>query len=405
MKKYTYIYIAIISVFLFSCETDTSQNPIGKITKKTEIVDPINGSTVSLNPLLANEPATTVKWSSASFGFEAAVTYILELDADTGDFTAPKTIILGNFTEDANTVHELPILNKKLNQTLNLINGNTFGVAKQYKMRVKATPFGQASNIDNSLTIYSDVVSISSITYNPIDEAPSVYVIGSFGTSSTFADWNINTTGTSNSPLIFSPASDNKYSGFIQMNTPNAQFKFADPDATNLNIKGLGTLQVGTIPGTLISSTDISTGNVIPVPTPGTAGTYYLTADWTTNSYTCIPRKLALKGTSTTNVAKYLTYETNPTSPFYRMYVATNVTITAGNGYIQLKDNSVAADRMVIDGSSQTVQITPDLTSNIKNKLKIGSGGSVMSFLNPGTYTIVLDLKHAANYNLKLIPN
>ena len=399
MKKiFINIILIVGTIFsIVSCEKDFI-NPTATIVTGATLVSPAEGAIFNLNPGNPTSTIMTVKWSSVDFGYSASVKYVLEIVKSTDDFKNPQVITLGTFNENTNSVHELAVTTKDFNLKLYNLEA-PLGVTSSFKMRVYAQPAGQLDTSVNGVRSYSKETTIKSNVYDPIDELPRIYVYGNFGAASTFADWDINTNGTSNSPPIFAPASDGKYSGFVFMNVASPQFKFASPTSTDLNIKGLGASA-----GTLLTSTAVSTGNVISAPAPLGDFTYFVTADWTNNTYTIIKRKLALKGTMTSNVAVYLNYITDPSSPYYRMYVATNVTLIANaSGYIQLKDSSTAADRMGIDNTVTTLQVSPNSSSRIKNKMK--TGASSFTVTTAGVYTVVLNLKNSGDYNLRVIPN
>ncbi len=418
MKK-IFLSLSIIGILmgLNSCDKDMS-NPNASVLNSLTISAPTSGTVLSLNPNLYNSAAMTVKWSSANFGYSASVTYLLQIVKASDSFDSPQIIPLGTFSEYSNLIHESAITTTVLNGKLNATLADV-GSVSAFKMRVIAKPSTQLDSSANGLFSYSQEVTFSSNVYDPIDEVPKLYVYGNFGAASAFSDWDINLTGTSNSPLIYSKSKNSVYEGFIYMNVASPQFKFANPSSTDLNIKGVNapftattisgisaTSALGSVFGTVQTSTDVATGNVITPPSsPATAtgsGTYFVKVDWAQNQYILVKRVIAIKGPTTSNTAKYLTYETNPTSPYYRMYVGTNINLSAGQGYIQLKDNSSALDdkveRLGIDNTSNT------LVPNVKNKLKF-SGGSNFNVTSPGLYTVVLDLRNSAIYNLRIIPN
>lgn len=399
MKK-IFINIILIVGTLFStvsCEKDFI-NPTASIVTGSTLVAPAEGATFNLNPGASTATAMTVKWSSVDFGYLASVKYVLQIVKSTDNFNNPQLITLGTFNENTNSVHELAITTKEINLILYNLEA-PLGVTSSFKMRVYAQPAGQLDTSENGVRSYSAETTFKSNVYDPIDELPRIYCYGNFGAASSFADWDINTNGTSNSPPLYSPAKDGKYSGFVFMNVASPLFKFANPTSTDLNIKGLGASA-----GTLLSSTDVSTGNVISAPAPLGDFTYFVTADWNSNTYTIIKRKLALRGTMTSNIPVYLTYIVDAASPYYRMYVATNVSLIANaSGYIQLKDSSTLVDRMGIDNTNTVLQVSPNSSSRIKNKMKTGSSSFTVS--TAGVYTVVLNLKNSGDYNLRVIPN
>jgi hypothetical protein len=353
-----------------------------------------------LNPNNFSATALTVRWTSANFGYSASVKYVLQIISAADNFDSPtvtpQVIPLDTYNEYTNSTYEKAITTTTLNGKLKAL-GVTIGAVSNFKMRVYAQPTNQLDTSVNGLREYSQVVAFTSNVYDPIDEAPKLYVIGNFGVTSTFANWDINLNGTSNSPLIYSPLKDGVYEGFVYMNIATPQFKFANPTATNLDIKGLKTqytqtsmssvnltTPLGNFPGEIMASADVSTSNIItPVAAATGAGTYFIKADWVNNKYTVIKRLISLKGIMTSQVI-----------------------LSAGTGFIQLKDNSSALadkiERFGIDNNSPDLQISPDALSSIKNKMKLG-GQTQFKLLAPGNYRVVLDIRNSANYNLRFI--
>lgn len=425
MKKILFSFIIAVGMIasFVSCDKDMN-NPNASISGSINLISPNNGTSLTLNPNNFSATAITVRWTSANFGYSASVKYVLQIISAADNFDSstvtPQVIPLDTYNEYTNSTYEKAISNTTLNGKLKAL-GASIGVVSSFKMRVYAQPTNQLDSSENGLREYSQEVAFTSNVYDPIDEAPKLYVMGNFGATSTFANWDINLNGTSNSPLIYSPLKDGVYEGFVYMNVATPQFKFANPTATNLDIKGLKTqytqtsmasvsltTPLGNFPGEIMTSADVSTSNIItPVAAATGAGTYFIKADWVNNKYTAIKRLLSLKGIMTSQVNKYLTYDTDPTSLTYRMYIIDNVALTAGTGYIQLKDNSSALadkiERFGIDNNSADLQISPDALSTVKNKMKLG-GQTQFKLLAPGNYKVVLDLRNAANYNLRFIP-
>jgi len=402
------IFITIVSWSFVSCTKDETKST-GSLITDTTLVNPVANDNITTNPNVSGDTAITVKWTSADFGYSASVVYVLQIvkATDSFDTTTPQSITIGTYNENSNTTHYFALSNTVLNTKLYKLLGNNISNSSSFKMRVFGQPASQLATASNAIKTYSQEVVFSSNVYDPILETPKIYVFGNFGAASTFADWDINMDGTSNSPLIYSPASNEKYSGFVYMNVASPLFKFAKPTATDLNIKGFATAPAGTSDGTIVSSTDISTGNVIAAPVSSTTKTYYVTADWTNNKYNITARKISIRGAAVggASVAKSLDYVTDSTSPYYRMYVNTNVQLSLGSAYIQLKDNSViAADRMGIDPNNPYLAISPNSSSNVSNKMVYGTS-TPMNVTVSGSYTIVLDLRNSAVYNLRAIPN
>ena len=411
---------ASITAVMISCEGANTE-PVGSVIEEINIVEPASATNLILSADFATQPATTIKWSGADFGYSAAVKYTLQIAlASDPDFANAKTLALGSFNEKSNLIHEFPLLHKNLNLILTELGG-IIANPVNFKMKITGNPDVQLTNPNNPLTYpnalfaNSQEVTFSASVYDKFDETFKIYVPGNFGAASTYADWNVDLLGTSNSPVIYTPLNDGKYSGFVWMNNPAPQFKFANPDATNLNIKGFNTLisspTVALQEGTTKDVSDINDPSNITI-NPGNvnftgAGTYYVTTDLVANTYSVIKRKFAVVGQATGNQPKILDFVTDPASPFYRMYVNTNITLSAGFFKIALKTSGFSpADANLgtsTEGVNQTLLITPDATSTINNKLAIKGG--FFNVQNPGGYTIVLDVKNSANYNLRVIPN
>lgn len=427
------IFSSLLSVFILiafqSCDKDMGDQSSSVVTQ-SRLTAPANNAVFTLNPNLYDDIAVVVKWTSTDFGYSASVKYVLEIIKATDNFDAAgvtaQVIPLGTFHENSNAIREYGISTTVLNAKLKNL-GIAFGTTSNFKMRVFGQPSAQMVSSANGLKSYSQENTFTCNVYDPIDESPKIYVAGNFGAASTFADWSVDLLGTSNSPLIYSARKDGVYEGFVYMNNPSPQFKFANPSTTSLNIYGVGSTPftativdgvtttgttptpLGSAPGSLLASTVLSTGNVITTGTQG-AGTYFIKADLnaTQNKYFVVKRVVQIQGPTVGNSAKALVYDTNPSSPYYRMYVGNNINLIAGTGYIEFRNFSNGSDarqeRMTLDylpPASSNLVPTTGAGSLVKNKMKIGSGNFNINV--PGVYTVVLDLRNSANYNLRII--
>lgn len=414
--------LGILTVLLIT--TLSCTNSITEIglpdTVSINFIAPTNGANIVLNPNNPNLPATTLKWSAANFGYVAEVVYTLQIVKSNENFTAnpPATISIGNYSESVAANREFDVKNTILNLVLNsyeLVAGqNIYDTPVTYKMRIMAQPAAQVSSSTVQSTAYSQEVTFTATTYDPIAETPKIFTIGNFGTASTYTDWDVNLTGTSNSPLLYSPAKDEKYTGFVYMNNTVPHFQFANPIDTNLNIYGLGA-----VAGKLAKSVSVDHANdiIIPATLPSTSGigTYYITANLNSadaaNSYTVLKRRFAIIGSATKiNATTYnlfeLTYDTNPASPYYRMYTNTNVTLNPGSIKVKMNDGSAysfssSPDYFGYDNSA-IMENSTSAATQVKNKTKIGGGAFSIT---PGNYTAVLDVRNSAIYNIRLVQN
>jgi starch-binding outer membrane protein SusE/F len=354
----------------------------------------------------------------ADFGYSAAVINRLQIVKENVAFPA-----LGSgltLVNDAveNNVNTVSITQQLLNTRLLQVGGE-FGVTETYKMRIVA-------RVTDQLFSVSNVVTFTARPYNPIDEAEQLFVFGNFGAAAGFADWTIDASGGANTPVIYSPKNDGIYQGFVFMNVANPEFKLArivdgvltvktvnvkyNPATQNDVLLGIeDSNPLGTNPtGTLTTSTPDSAGATITPPgTTNLAGPYYIIVDWNTNRYVMARRAMSIAGPPPNQVARPLTYDADPNSPFFGRYVSTNATVSAGQIYVQLRNNSSATVSRVerlTSTNSQVSQITlSNATLTTPNKLKFG--GTNFQITQPGSYTFVLDLRNALDYNIIAIRN
>lgn len=370
---------------LVAC-SDETLDPVGSVVQNTAVSSPVADTDYILDAKTASNDVFTVKWSSVDFGYVAAVTYQLQIVKSTStNFDADaKTFDLGSFNAGLEgTVHQETLTERELNGIL-LSAGGSPGEKASYKFRVVGTPTGQEVKATNKLVSKSGEVPFTATPYDTFDEFDKLYVPGNFGGFSTYSDWN-----PANAPKIYSPSNDGKYEGFVWMNVASPAFKFTD-DQTWTNDKG-----------------DVSDPNTFTTlvhangkdikPTSG-AGTYFVTVDWLKNTYSIAPRQVAVIGTATPSgwdAPTYLNFETNTASPYFRMYTI-DLTLKADAILVRLADDwSVKMGS--VSGSKET------LVATSANKIKLNGGDMVVP--TAGNYKIILDLRNAANYNLRLIPN
>lgn len=370
---------------LVAC-SDETLDPVASVVKNTAVSSPAAGTDYILEAKTASKDAFTVKWSSVNFGYAAAVTYQLQIVKSTStNFDADaKTFDLGSFSEGLEeTVHQGTLTQRELNGIL-LPAGGSPGEKSSYKFRVVASPAGQEVKGLNKLISKSGEVAFTATPYDTFDEFDKLYVPGNFGGASTYADWN-----PANAPKIYSPSNDGKYEGFVWMNVASPAFKFTD-DQTWTNDKG-DTAD----PNTFAALVHTNGKDIKPT---GGAGTYFITVDWLKNTYSIAPRQVAVIGDATPSgwsAPTYLNYETNTASPYFRMY--TKDLVLKAEGFLVRLADDWSVKMGTISGNKGT------LVATSANKIKLNGGDMVVPAA--GNYKIVLDIRNAANYNLRLIPN
>jgi hypothetical protein len=239
MKTRNILLIIVAGLLvMIGCE----QLPEGPFLKSTltppVLTAPTGGTSYILTEATENNLMAKFTWDAADYGFEAAVTYTLQVTI-TGDFKDANDIGVTSKTE-------LEILNSKMNSTL-LILGAEPLVAATVKCRVKAV-------INPAVTtIYSDTSTLTVTPFEKIIIYPKLYVPGNY------QGWSPNNENT----VISSVKSDEKYEGFLYMDVTDPEFKLlkvpaweeantiGDPDASGTS----GNLQIGSWGGNNIKAT------------------------------------------------------------------------------------------------------------------------------------------------------
>lgn len=381
MKKIflSLILLTGIASSLVSC-TNENQDPVASVIQNIVLSTPAGADYVLTAPKAADDVAT-IKWSSADFGYSASVTYSLQVVKATADFSEPQSFVLGSFNDSSISNHEKTLTQRQLNSML-LGAGGAIGASGNFKMRVVGMPSTQLESSANGVESISQEITFTGNPFDTFDEFDRIYVPGNYGGSSTFADW-----APDNAPRLFSANNNGKYEGFVWMNNASPAFKFTPGPAWSGD-KGDLTENPNTF--TKLGGKDIK-------PVDG-AGTYFFTVDWLANTYTIAKVRVAIIGAATPNGwdnPTDLVFDTNPASPYYRMYTK-DLALKADEFLVRLKDDwSIKMGTM--SGNAET------LVATSQNKIKLNGGN--MKVPAAGNYKVVLDLNNSANYSLKLIPN
>jgi hypothetical protein len=378
------LLLTFIAVGLLSCSED-SKDPVAKQSENITLSNPTSGSFVLL-PTNAGQEAFVASWTSADYNFQAAVNYRLQLVKASASFdgTNIPSLDLGNFSSIAGASFEKSVLVRDFNNLVLAANGG-IGVSESYKIRIIGVVIGQLNTSDNNLeNAISQEASITATAFDAFDEFARIFVPGNFGGASGFANWSPD-----NAPRLFSKGNDGNYEGFVWMNNANPEFKFT-PVPSWTNDKGENNPS-GAFSGVLGTASNIK-------PADG-AGTYFFTVNWTALTYTMAKRQVAVIGAAVVGTGwgtpVYMTYDTNPASPYYRMYTL-DVQMNADEFLIRLRDDW--SEKMgTLSGNMEV------LTATNANKIKIGGGN--MKVPTAGNYKVVLNIGNSANYNLRLIPN
>ncbi len=384
MKK---IYLSLILVAgilstLVSCSDDLL-NPVAATGENIVLSSPTAG-TYALTASTASATAFTVKWTSSTFGYAAAARYTLQVIKSTGNFSSPGTFPLGDYGVDAEINLEKAITNRELNAAL-LGAGGGIGTSETYKVRVVGSLLNQSSTTVNDYTVVSNEVTITATAFDTYDEFQRIYVPGNYqGASGYGSDW---TPGDAAVAKLFSAGNNGIYEGFVWMNVATPAFKFT-PVPSWSGDKGESNGS-GAFSGVLGTASDIK-------PSTG-AGTYFFSVNWTAGTYTMDQRQVSIIGAATPNgwgSGTPLTFDTNPSSPYYQMYTIT-LPLTADKFVIRLKDDW-SVKMGTLSGNTENV------TTGGQYKIKLGGGDMIVP--SAGTYKVVLDIRNSANYNIRLMP-
>ncbi|MGC4040514.1 MAG: SusE domain-containing protein [Flavobacterium sp.] len=381
------LLVAFVAAGLYSC-TEDSQDPVAKESEDFTLSAPVDGTYV-LTAATASDDGVTVEWTSADFGYQAATNYKLQMvkatDSFSDDPTQNPSFDLGNYSSVQGASFEKTLTVRELNTLVLAANAGGIGTATSYKIRIYALVNNQLSTSDVNLNAKSQEGTVTITAYDAFDEFSRIYVPGNYGAASTYGDW-----APDNAAKLYSKGNDGKYEGFVWMNNATPAFKFTE-DTTWNNDKG----DVAENPNTFTDL--VHSGGKDIKPADG-AGTYFFTVDWNANKYTVAKRQVAIIGGATPSgwgSPTYLNFETNPASPYYRMYTI-DLALAADEFLIRLKDDW--SEKMgTPSGNTETVP------SASNYKIKIGGGN--MKVPAAGNYKVVLDVRNSANYNLRLIPN
>lgn len=210
MKKY--IFLSIIAVLMLSSCEDVVFDPVLTLGAGPNISEPSSGANIVLKEETATNPFPAIKWSAAEFGFQAGVTYKVEIDRAGANFANP--LALG-------TVINLELnslTNEKINSLL-LSNDYPGEAIANMEIRVGATVNPEVE------TLYSDPLPINITPYTVEIDYPKLQVPGSY------QGWD----PANETTVIFSLKSDGKFEGYLNFPDPNVAFKYTEGPSWDVN--------------------------------------------------------------------------------------------------------------------------------------------------------------------------
>ncbi len=351
MKNKIFIILAL-GIFLSSCLVeDEVRDPIVELLAAPRLTAP---TTINLVEENATQQLTGFSWTAADFGFQAAITYALQVDKAGNNFANPYIIYTTNNLEARLTVGEL---NNKL---------LTFGLPGDWtsdiELRVVATV---SDKVEGQI---SAKVSAKVTTYDVVVDYPKLYVPGSY------QGWNPGDLTT----VVYSVKDNGRYQGYFWFPDENTEFKFTkvtaweqdntigDPDAGGQS----GTLRIGNWGGNNIK---VTTGS----------GYYLIKADLNAKTYTTLKTHWGLIGSATPNG-----WDSDQNMSYVVAAKVWKITLNLNAGDIKFRAND-SWDLNYGDNG-------PDG--------KLEEGGASIAIAAAGNYTITLDLSGAL-YTYTIIKN
>ena len=273
MKKLN-IIIAILAGFLFfiGCE-EMDKEPVLDIEQAEGPVftSPGDGGEYELLQDEADNEFATFSWSEASYGFQASISYILEMDYADSSFSNPIQLMVTPTTSVTMTVGEL-------NDIL-LKEGVEAGVAHVFQFRVKSSI---NENVDD---LMSGMLSLTITPYT--DEAPPLYMLG----DATRVGWN-------NAAAIEMVSLGNGVYEIVDSLNGGAYYKFITTLgqwAPQYGTDGAGTWEAGNL---VLRPTEAEP-DPAALESPPEAGIYRITVDINNLTYTVEETGLFLLGDAT----------------------------------------------------------------------------------------------------------
>lgn len=261
MKKINFILSIIIILFvLISCEQEDYE-PVINYGNGPVLTSSVNSGTFLLTEEEAENTLFSFTWTEADFGFQAAISYAVQM-ADAGsNFAKPIDLVT---TSNLNYVVKVGSLNNLL-----LVKEYAAGAQSAFEIRVKAS----VSEYANAL--YSETLTFDIIPYSV--KLPPIYLLG----SGTTPGWdNANALPAPYwSPGVYGIAAHLKANEWIKfIHTLGA---WAPQWGTDANGTKTG--------GNLVYRPDEATADPSAIPSPATEGDYIVVADIENLTYKVYP--------------------------------------------------------------------------------------------------------------------
>jgi hypothetical protein len=238
LKLNVHIILFLAATVFVACEKDETKVVMNNGTPSSLSA---NASDFILTSDKAIDTIQVFEWTPSDYGFNAAITYSLQIAKQGSNFESPKEYVLGNKLKNSFTGGDI-------NQVA-VAAGLKFGVKGGMEARVKST-------LSESVApIYSNVLNFTVTPYQVVIIYPSLWVPGSY------QGWNPAT-----APKISSILSNGIYEGYVNFVGSNIQFKLTShPDWNNSAYGWAGS----TVMGNNVTGKMNTTGGNLFVPMQG----------------------------------------------------------------------------------------------------------------------------------------
>ncbi|MFP8893942.1 MULTISPECIES: SusE domain-containing protein [Chryseobacterium] len=358
--------LVFTGLLVLSCEKDEDQAVVNETSAGKIAADK---STIVLNELNANDAVITFTWTKPTFSIAVVPNQKLEFGIKGNSFKKTATIDFSNDMTSGAVTHAA------MNAAMFSI-GAVPDAVNDIEVRLK-TSVGPAAFYSNVIT-----VKVTPYTPNPDLVYPKINVPGSYAGAAGYANW---TPG--NSPNLFSPEKNDKYRGFIWINTvtgvDDGKYKFSINEDWPGN-KG----DDGTNSGKLKAD-----GENIKAPA---AGTYYIKVDWAANTYSSVLANFGVIGDATpTGWGSDTDFVYNPAT---KTYVINSIALS-NTGVFKFRANDDWAIKFQPKDAEQTLVSGTGVQAYLSSEGTVtGDPGYKVS--QAGNYKIELDLHNSAYYKL-----
>lgn len=370
MKKiFNVLLVTLLGLYLISCSKEDDKIELKNISSAKITVDK---NTVVLDEIKAGQNALAFNWENPTFNPSVGFTNALQ-------FAIAGTGFSQNVLQDLpGDQKNFSLTHLQLNNILAQLNVGP-DTAKPIEIRMRTA-------LNSTTFFYSNIITVNMTGYMPNPDLiyPKINIPGSYAGAAGYADW-----APGNSPNLFSPEKNEKYRGFIWINTvagaEDGKYKFTINQDWPGN-KG----DDGTNSGKLKADGDNVKANAI--------GTYYIKVDWVANTYSSVLSNFGIIGDATpTGWGSDTKFVYNPAT---KSYVINSIAlINSGVFKFRANDDWVMKFQPKKDDETLTSGKGIQTYFNAEDTVTGDPGYKVSE---SGNYKIELDLHNSAYYKLTI---